>query len=82
MSFIGLGKIKKTYEDIILPTGEVKHCEVVYRLGWMFYQDKIVVGYIPVKAGGTSLTNVVYTVQGWTANECKQRFGRSPQVGR
>jgi len=82
MSFIGLGKIKKTYEDIILPTGEVKHCEVVYRSGWMFYQDKIIVGYVPVKASGIPLTDVVFTQQGWTANECKQRFGRPPQVGR
>jgi len=82
MSITGLGRIKKIYEEILFPNGEVKTCEVVYRFGWMYYQDRIVPAFIPVKAGGIPLTDVVYTVQGWTANECKQYRKKPPQVGR
>jgi len=82
MSITGLGRIKKVYEKILFPNGEVKECEVIYRLGWMYYQDRLVIAFIPVKACGIPLTNVVYTEQGWTANECKQHSKKPPQVGR
>ena len=82
MSITGLGKIKEMYEDVILENGEVKHCKVIYRFGWMYYQDRLAPAFIPVKAGGMPLTDVVYTAHGWTAKECKQRHGRPPQVGR
>ena len=81
MSITGLGRIQKRFQNVTLTNGEVKHCEVVYRLGWMFYQDRLVIAWIPVKACGMSLTNVRYENGAWTADQCRLER-RPPQVGR
>ena len=81
MSITGLGRIQKKFQNVTLTNGEVKNCEVVYRLGWMFYQDRLVVAWIPVKACGMLLTNVRYESGAWTADQCRLE-SKPPQAGR
>ena len=83
MNRFGLGQIEKIKEEILFPTGEVRKCEVIYRLGWLFKrdEDRLVIAYIPVEVSGIRLTGVEYTKNGWTANECSQFRGMPPREG-
>ncbi len=70
MSRIGLGETDKRRQTVTFTSGEKIRSEVTYRLGWYYYQDRIVAAWIPVEVNGMPLTDVRYENKAWTANEC------------